>query len=1773
MSASMNFLAKNPNGVVLSLGTPASTGVSYNDNNNDRVMSAIREHLGVETREEIHGNSIPIVKEIQNTSPVRNLKSTYLYMINLASRLAGCKSTKKDVEKKVILGELPQLTVQESFIQHKAVVERSYRDIVRQSEFTDLKAQRRYDYFEKRKKGKNKKVVDLKKVSKLLEFKKLKDEEKVHKKDNFKPESCYNTALAMFDGIPDFKVNVLRLLNLFALLAECESNKSIFHAITGYLLTFLSDDKLDKMMQLVKTMLYPEGTDTMVPEAKLFDKHEHKVPPWLELLKKGRKDWRTVVHCEGFSRLSNLISLLVTVGLCDASTFTIDVAGIRLFAPKMLSKHENAFSLLDAIMDTVIWFVEAGHMCFKMGSLNPLKYADQEMMKFDEDFATAEAALTAVQAGNLEKFYQCDENDYQEALDDLRTRMDDFLVATQGTPEYKIVREKSHKLILMQAKYNQLRSCGGIRVQPYAIEIFGGSGVGKSTIGQVLMELVLRNNGYDYQPHRIVTLSECDQYDSNMKSHINGIYADDVAQMQAKYISRNPLERLLYYINNVRHKATMAEAELKGKVEVEPKCIVATTNVKDLNATIYCNEPIAIARRFKTILTVRVKEQYATHAMLDQSKVADFLTDPETGVYTFNKYANLWDIDIEHAIENEETKGINFIPFTFEGQITMGVDLPFLCRFLNYHTREHFASQKRLVTAVNNPIEPVYCSSCNCEKTLCECSDDEDCEDEASSDSNRTYHYGSDDEEDSEEEKVEKTVPEKVKVDDVKPEAAFTHYVFAKTILTPLVKRVNNYLGNFWKKTEEVNMNLLASLFKTLETSPFLQWTNWIPESWFDKPMVQQFISYHYKKEIYRKCYQWGTFYAVVVAHMSWNAFKARSRWHLLPAFVTLLFGTLHLCGMKKEILSQLVNNNRTMSEVFKSHRDNYMRYILGGSFILGIAYTAIKAYREYSALPQGSLEPASMKEIEERDNQTNDWATVEYTSLPQSNRSRTASTQELKNIVINNLCHATIITKDWKAAEVDALFLKSNVCLIPVHCLPDDDVKVRFLRKNKSVIGAQFECYVSRKSAIEIPGTDLMLVYVPNGGSWKDITEYFLTSCGVGSTPIIHIHKNSEGALIEQVAVQTFSSCITNGTGKNFYGGSYTLEQDSFVGNCGSVIISDTKFPSILGVHLGGHKFNRKYCVHGGLTQKQIHSAFEQLNALDSTTLCHSNGVLPESLYGIDFYQGQECSEKSPVRFMEEGTNFVYYGSCTGAAKYTSTVEKSIISTSVTKVMGSENKWGAPKFKGPDGRSRWHPWRESLKYSTKPSIGIPVSLLEKATDDYAKLIGLIDKRNPEILSQVRPLTEMETLCGIDGVKFIDKMKPNTSIGYPLGGPKSRYITNLEPTEDSTHQYPAVLDKQFTEYRDTIKDAYRRGERGHLIFKACLKDEPTLKTKDKVRVFQGASIALQLLARQYFLPIARVISLYPLYSECAVGVNARGPEWEQLHQHITYFGDDRILAGDYSKYDLRMPAQLILASFSILEKIAKRCNYSDDDLIIMRGVATDIAYPVMAYNGDLLQLIGSNPSGQNLTVYINSIGNSLLLRCGFYHIYPKAGDFRSIARMMTYGDDVKGSVHKSWSEFNHISFAEFLSKHDMKFTMPDKESVPTKYMKDEDADFLKRKSIFVSELGCHIGILDENSIFKSLHCNLESKTTSKREVSASCIQSALCEWFPYGSEVYEQRRAQLKQIAQQHGITHMVPDIDSTYELQVQKWKEKYMPNSSEESKLIVKPPEIVASS
>jgi hypothetical protein len=228
--------------------------------------------------------------------------------------------------------------------------------------------------------------------------------------------------------------------------------------------------------------------------------------------------------------------------------------------------------------------------------------------------------------------------------------------------------------------------------------------------------------------------------------------------------------------------------------------------------------------------------------------------------------------------------------------------------------------------------------------------------------------------------------------------------------------------------------------------------------------------------------------------------------------------------------------------------------------------------------------------------------------------------------------------------------------------------------------------------------------------------------------------------------------------------------------------------------------------------------------------------------------------------------------------------------------------------------------WQTCLANLAVPAHPYDPGLLITAIRDYKS--DLMPIFSSKLWNDTAPLNDHDNLCGIPGKKFIDSIKLDTSIGYPLSGPKRRFITELEPTPDSPNN--RVLDDKIMDEIERCHECYKRGERAYVIAKACKKDE--VLSKAKCRIFYGNGIALTFLVRKYYLPLLRVLQFNPLVSECAVGVNSHGPEWEQLHKHIHTFGEDRLIGGDYGKYYQKLPSQLIFAALRILMDFARVCN-------------------------------------------------------------------------------------------------------------------------------------------------------------------------------------------------------------------------------------------------------
>jgi hypothetical protein len=641
--------------------------------------------------------------------------------------------------------------------------------------------------------------------------------------------------------------------------------------------------------------------------------------------------------------------------------------------------------------------------------------------------------------------------------------------------------------------------------------------------------------------------------------------------------------------------------------------------------------------------------------------------------------------------------------------------------------------------------------------------------------------------------------------------------------------------------------------------------------------------------------------------------------------------------------------------------------------------------------------------------------------------------------------------------------------------------------------------------------------------------------------------YRDKEGA------IHSFSAVVNPGwmtvLGQSYRGFKYDLEVDTFCGMCMSTWISETNAPVILGFHLAGVLGTRRG-VAGTLSLREFDKAFEELGRKPGVLLCKDQGLLPTHQYGVKYFEGTKIHAKSPVNYLEAPGQVEYFGQVIGRARSESAVVTTPISKAVEEILGVPQKWGKPKFV-----PAWKPYQECLNAIASPTLPFPSDHLITAVNSYSnRMCGFLRDR-PYLKFYVRSLTRMENLCGIDGKRFIDAIQDKTSLGFPLVGAKSKFITRLDPNDFEEFSCPKELDEKFWLEAHDIEQKYIAGERGYPIFKGCLKDEPTKLTKDKVRVFHAAPIAFQLLIRKYFLPIARFLQMNPLVAEMAVGINAQGPEWHQLAVHIRQHGSDRIVAGDYKKYDTKMPAQLTLAAFHILMNIAKESgNYSKTDLSIMDGIATDCCYPVVAMNGDLYQFFGSNPSGNNITVVINCLVNVLNLRCAYYSLRPLDNNvpFHENVALTTYGDDFKASVRKECTWFDHIKVANYLGTFGQVLTMPDKVSEPVAFMVDEDVDFLKRKNVFNPRLGMFMGALDEESIFKSLHSVLRSKAITVAEQSAQNIDGAVREYFAHGEVVYEQRRLQLAEVARQCRLEHMCRELADPYEYKLQQFCLKY---------------------
>lgn len=582
----------------------------------------------------------------------------------------------------------------------------------------------------------------------------------------------------------------------------------------------------------------------------------------------------------------------------------------------------------------------------------------------------------------------------------------------------------------------------------------------------------------------------------------------------------------------------------------------------------------------------------------------------------------------------------------------------------------------------------------------------------------------------------------------------------------------------------------------------------------------------------------------------------------------------------------------------------------------------------------------------------------------------------------------------------------------------------------------------------------------------------------------------------------------LAHGSKHCFWSGNHTITHEKFGtrdfnfysamcnstvnGDCGSPYLAHTPFGSCI---IALHQNLSVNTVSGVvLTQEIVQGLIGSL----------ADGVQGGSLIreGYSFTM-QNWSKDSNLRRIENPHCYVF-GTSQRRFPSKSHVVKSLLFDDCIAV-GMEDTFSKPVM-----RDR-QVWINQALPMVKRDFCLDVALLDEAVDMYTK--ETIDAIAIEDFDIVRVLNDDEALNGVRGVNYVDKIPRKTSAGFPYNCSKMKFLDFIGDQ--------ALLSPEIQTDAHDIERTLMDGCRSMAIFMGSLKDEVLTKAKaanKKTRMFTGSPLAFSLVMRKYLLTVNAFIQSHRSQFECCVGVDALGPEWNEIAVFIKEFGDNNV-AGDYRAYDKTMEAALILAAGTILERICSKAGYTTEALRVVHTLMYDLAFPVMNFDGDIVMTCGSEPSGHPLTVIINSIVGSLLLRMAFIKLQKRVsivGTFKDSVRAIIYGDD--NLMSSKVSSYNHTYLRDFFETQGMVYTMAEKDQESIPFIPLKDCTFLKRDFHFSEDLHAYVGRLSKSSIRKMLMYRLPKGSMDSANHAVEVMNTSCREMFFWGSEEFCKHR-------------------------------------------------------
>lgn len=1409
---------------------------------------------------------------------------------------------------------------------------------------------------------------------------------------------------------------------------------------------------------------------------------------------------------------------LVSIETIDFPTVWKEFSKFKKTAPAVKDIISSAFQAYEFITGNWEHIVSGNWSEFALGK-DESKIFELEVRELEQAFTM----VIANQEIELMDNYKMNPSQYEQRLEKALKHAKSLISRATSVQQRMSISNFIKSLGSKQAELWARRADAPTKEESWALKLSGPSSCGKSTMINLMAKTILHAYGRDPKQRGQVVFTNIDEkHESTIKPSHKIIVADDVANnlnVKPNY------DRVLNYVNTVPRPLDKAEAHEKGILYPGNDALIASTNDITLRATKSSTCPESILRRFALDVVVTIKGEFRNEygGLIKQDKMRFDVYD-----LTLQRFS--------HIEPEDRTDPENFRPseiiwdvvprWEWNPNDTGSNDFSALCAFIAKDVARHRIRQKNQMAMQKEIDDGGFCKICHCPEVICACIPD---------DLSSLSVY----EEDEEEISIladEQFVEESSQTDEILSDPDGS------------IASVQVGLGTYWS---------------TMSTA----------ELWDTRAFLANFGNFSkncYKTtRLYQKMYNDKNVYLQGIAGIVFAAMFST----IIGSKVTqtIAFSTLSFLAFKYQKTIQAIDeeiNRRSdrlssLCEDVTTHLQNHSKKYFALSGAIFAMYGFYKVFRPliYTQDKSTYLDqtcsyfdraldcppPGKFKfDIQDERDYKEGYSRL---APKESGISKTTVGRDLHLSIAKALRVVVVKSRGQNYGTVNGIMIASNVIMVPAHVVPYTfpfDIETTTTpnvpcAKTKDQKLTEEYCYIDRES-------DHAFIHLASSPASANFAQFFSEEYPTfygRSTTVLWKSPSGEVKTSVQVARPTEADQLYQGylekpgkwwgespqlTTLNLKKGTgltANLEFNGFGGLCGG-IWADTTKGIIYGFHVAGFSGTAKgfaTCV----LKTQIDTAIAALKETSPTMIVHSSGEVKVDTYGTPYTLVNEKPLYTRDDGCKEATIVTYLGKVLkDNLPMESRARPPYMKTPFIQI---EENLGARTHRPPTKPNDVAKGMKTLNKLHNPVQHYEGDILLKAINDYKEhTLAAVRADKEELKDVLRIYSQEEAMDGI-GQFGLGGMPNDTSAGFPINKSK-KHCLKRDPMDESLVQIPREFNDAFDIQSevDRTMHCWKNGERSESIYKSSSKVNellPDAKAKDKVRKFYGSSFANFVASRRALAGIPQFMKKYWQFTECLVGINALSREWSEFHDYLTAYSTTNMIAGDFSGFDTRMAAQITGAAAEIMLSWYKEVGCSEDDIEILRGALSDIIHPNILFDGDLYRFANGNPSGNLITVQLNSICNSLMMRYVYYAMMPTIKEkFADNVRLGTYGDDNAMSVKHHCKWYTHTACQAEFEKLDIGYTMAQKDAASRPYIPIEEISFLKRNFVLHKELKIIVGPIEEDSSLKRFHyVKKPNECPLTAEEQFGCYtDGAFRDYYIRGREAYDSFITKMKNI-------------------------------------------------